>query len=97
MSEALDRWTVTLCHCGTASTFPVAVPEAGGPRPGVGTGKVPLPVGDPGGTARTLMLCPAQQLGPAHSWVELAVQPSLGEANREGAGRLPAFLAFSHL
>lgn len=50
---------------------------------------------DLGGTARTLKLCPAQPLGLAHSWVDLAVQLSLGEAeNREGAGRWPAFLFY---
>lgn len=42
--EALGRWAVTLCHCGIASRFPVAVPEAGGPCTGQGTGKAPYPV-----------------------------------------------------
>lgn len=87
LAEGLSRCATVALH-----RFPVAVPEAGGPHTGMGTGKTPYPVVWSRSTARTLMLCSAQRLGLAHSWVELAVQTSLGEAdNREGSGRMPDF------
>jgi len=95
-ARTLSKHTVGLCHHGMASRFPAAVPEAGCPRRrGLGQEAASTPQRDSAGTARMVMLSPAQGLGLAISRVALAeaVQSPLGQSeNGEGAGRRAAFL-----